>query len=123
RFLDLPLAEGYAVAEGIGDRHLQPPIRLLQPRFHVAVIPGRQLGVEGSYPAHWHEDLGARRSISRMFGKMHQHAAARHLAIEREVLAETMFPIELEAQEAAVEFHRLVDGKDAEDRDCRLDRD
>ena len=58
-----------------------------------------------------------------MFRQMQPASAARHLAIERKILTETVFEIDRKAEEVAVEFHRLADIEDAEDRDRRLQPD
>jgi hypothetical protein len=58
-----------------------------------------------------------------MLAEVQKHAAAGYLAIERELLAETMLPIQREPEETAVEFLGLINVEDAEDRDRRLDLD
>src|SRR5260221_10286894 len=58
-----------------------------------------------------------------MLAEMQKDAGARDLRVERKVVAEAMFPIEREAQEADVEFFRLVDREDAQDGDHLLQID
>jgi hypothetical protein len=48
-------------------------------------------------------------------GEVQRAAIARHLHIERKVLAEAVLPLHLEAQEIDVEFARLLDVEDAQD--------
>ncbi len=60
-----------------------------------------------------------------MFAEMQDAAVARDLGVERRIVAEAVFPLNLEAQKSDIEFVRLGDVEDAQDgsdsAECRHD--
>ena len=58
-----------------------------------------------------------------MLAQVEQGTRSRDLGVEREVVAEAMLSIELEAEKGQVEFLRLVDVENAQDGDDPLQLD
>ena len=48
-------------------------------------------------------------SSTLMFAEVQQTAVARYFDVERRVLAEAVFPLDLETEKADIEFLRLLD--------------
>ena len=110
-------AETDAVAERIGDGHLGlGPVAALDPRTEIAIAPGADLRMIVPHPAH--ADIGRRSGtgIAVMLAQMQHHRPPRHLHVKRHIRLEPVLPVERESEEVEVEFTRLLDRKDAEDR-------
>ena len=70
---------------------------------------------------HVDHHVGAGAGIAGMFGQVQDETAARDLGVEREVVAEAVFPVDREAEEAAIEFMRLGNVEYAHDRQGGLE--
>src|SRR5262245_55188020 len=99
------------------------PWGALDAGLQVAIVPGRKLALQRLDAAHAPEDRRARACIAMMLAQMKAQLTARNLHIEREVVAEPMFPIEREAEEVEIEFPGLLDREDPQDRDRLVERD
>ena len=112
------LVEAEFVAEGVDEVEANRlVVGGVEAGFVVFVVFGGEFGVEIFEAFHTEEDAGSGDCVAVVFGEVEGDAIAGDLEVEGEVVAEAVFPVDVEAEVIEIELAGLGDIKDAEDGD------
>src|SRR5258708_15415987 len=116
------LREVEPVAERVGHRHhSRAPFRTLDRGFVIFIRVSGDRAVESIDPGHLDMHRRTGTGVAVMLAEMQCEPGARYLHVERKIVTEAMLPIDLKAEEAAVELLCFLDREHAQDRHLAAD--